>query len=206
MRTAERKRALRREVRARRDRMPAEEIEARSAVIVRRVMRLASYRRARTRLLFASYQSEVRTGALIRETLRSGARLILPRVVGREEALALHEVEDPEAEVAEGRFGLPEPLASCPERSLYEIDFVLVPGLAFDRHGGRLGYGGGFYDYILNVRSDLVEVGAAVAVAFSTQIVDEVPREAWDVDVPMVITEDEVIDVRAPGADADVGR
>lgn len=186
--------------------MPADEIQGRSTAIVRRVMRLGSYRQARTRLLFASYESEVRTGALMRETLRSGAGLILPRVVGWEEGLALHEVQDLEAEVAEGRFGLPEPLESCPERSVYEIDFVLVPGLVFDRQGGRLGYGGGFYDYILNIRGDLVETGAAVAVAFSTQIVDEVPSEAWDVPVPIIVTEDEVIDVRERGADADGGR
>jgi 5-formyltetrahydrofolate cyclo-ligase len=74
------------------------------------------------------------------------------------------------------------------------VDFVLVPGLAFDRTGGRLGYGGGFFDYILNVRTDLVESGAAVAVAFSCQIVERVPTAGWDVRVPMIATEDELID------------
>ncbi len=170
-----------------------------STEIARRVMRLSSYRRARERLLFVSFGSEVDTSLLIADTLRSRARLVLPRVQGREEALALHEVSDPATQVAPGWGGIPEPVAgNCPERSIYDVDFILVPGLAFDRLGGRLGYGGGYFDYLLNLRGDLVETGAVVAVAFSAQIVDEVPREAWDVRVPVIVTEHEVIDTR-PG-------
>jgi len=196
VRTATVKAALRDLLRARRDALEPSEIAERSQVIARRVMALAGYERSRTRLLFASFGSEVRTDALIADTLRSGARLVLPRVIGPEEALALHEVRDPAQEIAPGSFSIPEPLESCPELSLYEIDFVLVPGLGFDREGGRLGYGGGYFDYILNLRSDLVETGAAVAVAFEDQLIDEVPRESWDVRVPIIVTENEVIDTR----------
>ncbi len=192
------KETLRRDVRRRRDALPLEEIEAGSALIARRVMDLAGYQRSRTRLLFVSYGSEVRTGRLLRETLRSrGTRLILPRVLGMEEPLALHEVRDLETDLSVGYSGIPEPVpARCPECSIYDIDFALVPGLAFDRRGGRLGYGGGFFDYILSLRSDLVESGAAVAVAFAIQIVAEVPLESWDMRVPIVVTEDGLIDTR----------
>ncbi len=193
----EAKRALRRQVLDRRDALDPEEIDERSTRIVRRVMALGSYRRGRSRVLFVSIGSEVRTDRLIAETLRSRAHLILPRVGGPEEALALHEVREPETELRPGAFGVPEPTAgNCPERSPYDIDFILVPGLAFDRRGGRLGYGGGFFDYILNLRNDLVDDGAVVAVAFSVQFVDEVPRDSWDVRVPIIVTEDEVIDTR----------
>ncbi len=199
--TAERKRLLRQEALARRDALSPAEIEERSIAIARRVMGLGAYQRARSRLLFMSVGSEVRTDRLVADSLRSGARVILPRVVGPEEALALHEVRDLEREVAPGRMGIPEPIAgNCPECSPDEVDFILVPGLAFDRRGGRLGYGGGYFDYILNLRSDLVESGAAVAVAFALQIVDEVPRESWDVRVPIIVTEDEVIDTRRGGS------
>jgi len=195
---AERKQALREEALRARDALAPAEIEERSAEITRRVMLLSSYRRARVRLLFASIGSEVRTDRLIAHTVRSRARLVLPRVRGPEEALALHEVVDPETQLVPGWSGIPEPIAgNCPECTESDIDFILVPGLAFDRHGGRLGYGGGYYDYILNVRGDLVDSGAAVAVAFASQIVDEVPREAWDVRVSVIVTEDGVIDARS---------
>lgn len=199
--TADCKRLLRREALARRDALSPAEIETRSTAIARRVMGLPAYRRARARLLFMSVGSEVRTDRLVADSLRSRARVILPRVVGPEEALALHEVCDLKREVAPGWMGIREPIAgNCPEYSPDEVDFILVPGLAFDRHGGRLGYGGGYFDYILSLRSDLVESGAVVAVAFALQIVDEVPRESWDVRVPIIVTEDEIIDTRRGGS------
>lgn len=197
MSVAGQKDALRERMLALRRSLSEEEAERASEEITRRVRSLGSYERARTRLLFASFRGEVSTEALIRDTLKSRARLVLPRVVGMEEALALHEVRDPETELCDGAFGIREPKPEvCPEVSVYDIDFVLVPGLAFDRRGGRLGYGGGFFDYILGLRHDLTENGAAVAVAFSVQIVDEVPRESWDVPVPLIATEDELINTR----------
>lgn len=197
MKVAAEKAALRRRMRRRRDALGAGEAEQASEAIARRVMALASYQRARARLLFCSFRSEVLTERLIAHTLRSSAELVLPRVKGIEEALALHAVCDPECDLAPGCFGIDEPICErCPERSIDDVDFVLVPGLAFDRHGGRLGYGGGFFDYILNVRTDLVESGAVVAVAYSLQIVDDVPRAGWDVGVPLIATEDELIDTR----------
>lgn len=198
---AERKRRLRREALARRNALTPAEIEERSTVIARQVMRLPAYQRARARLLFMSVGSEVLTDGLIANSLRVGARVVLPRVVGPEEALVLHEVCDLERDVAPGWMGIPEPIPGhCPEYSPEQVDFILVPGLAFDRQGGRLGYGGGYYDYILNLRSDLQDSGGVVAVAFALQIVDEVPRESWDARVPIIVTEDEIIDTRRGGS------
>ncbi|MFW6437652.1 MAG: 5-formyltetrahydrofolate cyclo-ligase [Armatimonadota bacterium] len=191
------KAALRRRIRGQRDALADGEKERRSCAVARRVMGLGAYQRARSRLLFRSFGSEVLTDQLIEDTLRGGAELVLPRVKGLEEPLALHAVQDPTCDLAPGYYGIEEPICDrCPERSVYDIDFVLVPGLAFDRSGGRLGYGGGFFDYILNVRNDLVESGAVVAVAFSCQIVEKVPVAGWDVRVPLIATEDELIDAR----------
>jgi len=197
VKVAAEKAALRRLMRRRRDALVDGRQELASEAIARRVMALGSYRRARARLLFRSFGSEVLTDRLIGDTLRSSAELVLPRVKGLEEALALHAVGDPERDLAPGCFGIDEPIRDrCPDRSIYDVDFVLVPGLAFDRQGGRLGYGGGFFDYLLNVRTDLVESGAVVAVAYSLQIVDGVPQEGWDVQVPLIATEGELIDTR----------
>lgn len=192
------KRELRDQMCAARDALPAEEHAERSRLIARRVMRLPGYRRARSRLLFASFRSEVRTEALIGDTLKRGVRLVLPRVVGREEPLALHEVRDPEHDLAPGWCGIPEPVPErCPELSVYEVDFILVPGLAFDRAGGRLGWGGGFFDWVLNLRHDLMDTGAAIAVAFEMQILERVPMQAWDVPVNLIVTENAIIETEA---------
>ena len=200
MKVAKRKAALRRRMRRERDALPEGEQERLSAAIARRVMDLPGWKRARSRMLFRSFGSEVLTDQLIDRTLRSRAELVLPRVTGLEETLALHAVADPDRELAPGHFGIDEPVSGrCPERSLYDVDFVLVPGLAFDREGGRLGYGGGFFDYVLNVRTDLMESGAVVAVAFALQIVDAVPLAGWDVRVPLIATEDELIDAIEKG-------
>ncbi len=194
MSTGDRKRELRRRVLAQRDALSVEEIERRSAEIARRVMELECYRAARTRLLFASFGSEVCTDSLLTETAASAARLVLPRGQPGREELALHEVSDPTSDMAPWMWGIREPFPlRCPTVSLSEVDFILVPGVAFDRRGGRLGYGGGFYDRILRERSDLVEAGAVVAVTFALQIVDEVPRDERDVLVPVIVTENEII-------------
>ena len=194
MTTAQRKRALRAEVLARRDALSGDEIRERSLRIAERVTELLCYRAARTRLLFASFGSEVRTEALLAETAASEARLILPRVVHGRGDLALHEVRDLQVDLAPGAWGIPEPTPErCPEVSLSEVDFILAPGVAFDRQGGRLGYGGGFYDRILRERVDLVESSAAVAVTFALQVVGEAPRDERDVVVPVIVTEDEII-------------
>jgi 5-formyltetrahydrofolate cyclo-ligase len=191
---AEQKRALRRRVLELRDALGDDEISRRSAQVARRVMEMECYRAARTRLLFASFGSEVRTDALLEDTICSGARLVLPRVVRRREALALHEVADLSLELAPGTWGIPEPSPDrCPQVGLSEVDFILVPGVAFDRRGTRLGYGGGFYDRILRTRPDLAEAGSVVAIAFGLQIVDEVPRDEGDVLVPVIVTEAELI-------------
>lgn len=190
------KRAMRARVQRSRDALPAEEARRSSEEIVRRVKNLPAYERARSRLLFASFRSEVATDALLRQTLAIGARLVLPRVTEFEEPLALHEVRDIERDLAPGAFGIREPIpARCPELSVEHVDFILVPGLAFDRAGGRLGYGGGFFDWVLSHRHDLVDGAAAVAVAFALQIVDEVPMQAWDVPVSLIVTEDEIIEL-----------
>lgn len=198
--TVEAKSELRQRMCALRDALPEAEHAESSRRIAQRVLLLPAWRRSRSRLLYASYRSEVCTELLMRDTLRRRARLVLPRVVGVEEPLALHEVSDPQLELAPGWCGIPEPIPDrCPEVSVYDVDFILVPGLAFDRSGGRLGWGAGYFDWVLSHRRDLMDSGAVVAVAFELQVVDEVPMEPWDVRVPVIVTENRLIRVRQSG-------
>ncbi|ABG04285.1 5-formyltetrahydrofolate cyclo-ligase [Rubrobacter xylanophilus DSM 9941] len=155
--------------------------------VLGRVLGLGEYRAAGVVLAYAGVGSELDTAGFMREVLGGGRRLVLPRVDREARRLELYEVEDPERELVPGVWGIPEP---NPERArrvgLEEVEFVLVPGVAFDRRGGRLGHGAGYYDRLLGGARRLPPL---VAAAFEAQIVERVPMEPHDVPVDLVVTE-----------------
>jgi 5-formyltetrahydrofolate cyclo-ligase len=111
--------------------------------------------------------------------------VVLPRVDTTRRMLVLHEVHDLARDVAPGYRGIPEPHAGAPLVAPDAIGFALVPGVAFDAGGRRLGYGGGFYDRLL----PLLPAGVArVAGAFDLQLVDRVPAALHDLTVDVVVT------------------
>jgi 5-formyltetrahydrofolate cyclo-ligase len=177
-----RKRVLRREVRARRDAMPPEERERLGQAVARNLLALPEVRQASTVMAFSSFGSEVDSGPIIEQLARDGRRVVLPRVEGRTIVPVGYRSGDP---VKPSSFGALEPAAGEPVGP-EEIDVVVVPGLAFDRRGHRVGYGGGFYDRFLGrLRPDALTVG----ICFSVQVVDEVPHGRGDRPVDLVVTE-----------------
>ena len=186
------KRQLRKRVIALRDALDSQAREACSREVCRRVAESAEFGGAKVVLLFARFGSEVDTGDLLREAPATGKRLVLPRVNPETRVLELREVRSLTDDMAPGTWGIPEPIADrCPEVALESIDFVLVPGVAFDRELRRLGYGGGYYDRIL---ASVAHRAPATAICFGMQIVPEVPADEHDVRVPVLITESERID------------
>jgi 5-formyltetrahydrofolate cyclo-ligase len=118
--------------------------------------------------------------------LGRGARVAFPRVEGGEIVAVAYEPGDP---VREGPFGAMEPSAGTLVDPL-DVDVVIAPGVAFDRRGGRVGYGGGFYDrFLARTRPGV----PAIAIAFGLQVVSEVPEGRADRRVVAIVTEDEVI-------------
>jgi 5-formyltetrahydrofolate cyclo-ligase len=183
---AERKRDIRRSVLNERDALLEEDRRARSATITERVMALPEVRSAGTVMAFWSFGSEVDTSGLIEVVHAAGKRVALPRVDGRAVNAVVYVPGDPTAATS---FGAMEPIGAEIIRPT-EIDVVIAPGVAFDRNGGRVGYGGGFYDrFLRTVRADTPVIG----VAFAVQLVDEVPRGEHDRPVDVVITEEELI-------------
>lgn len=169
------KRALRRRMRAwRRDRSPAETAAA-SARIRRRLAGLAPLQQAHTVLLFAAMPGEVDLAGL------AVPRPCWPVVVGRGQPLRLRGA----GPRAPGPFGISEPTAACPEIDPAEVDVVIVPGLAFDTAGGRLGMGGGFYDRTLAGMRAL-----RIGVGFASQRVAAVPREPHDLPLDWLVCDD----------------
>jgi 5-formyltetrahydrofolate cyclo-ligase len=138
-------------------------------------------------MFYASFQSEVETHHMIRRALAEGKRVVLPKVKGKE--LELIEIKSFDKDVLPGAWGIPEPERGMPAE-LKDISLIVVPGAAFDEKGNRIGYGAGFYDKLLPLYK-----GRTVALAFELQIAPEVPADAHDIPMHMIVTEKRVIDV-----------
>jgi 5-formyltetrahydrofolate cyclo-ligase len=184
--TRDAKRALRACVLSARDNMPAAaRVEAGRAIATTLSVR-ADFEGAQTLLLTLSFGSEWDTAPLFAMALGRHKTVALPRVNLATRMLELCAVTDLEHDVAPGFRGIREPLPHCTRIDPAAIGWVLVPGVAFDRDGKRLGYGGGFYDRMLPLLSSAT---ARVAGAFELQIVDRIPAAAHDLAVDAIVTE-----------------
>jgi 5-formyltetrahydrofolate cyclo-ligase len=140
------------------------------------------WQRARNVLLFSPLPDEPDITALLEEAWRAGKMAALPQTNPDTGGYIASIIRNRE-ELRPGRFGVPEPAAGCPVIPLNQLDLVLVPGVAFDSLGGRLGRGKGFYDRLLaEVR------GHKCGVAFDVQIVPSVPVESHDIRVDSILT------------------
>lgn len=173
---------LRARMKALRAQLPAAARAARSAALCARVGTLAAWQGARTVAGFVALRGEVDVASLLAAARADGKRVVLPRV-GEGDALTFHLGE---ALVASA-FGVLEPAADAPTAT---PDLVLVPGLAFDERGHRLGYGAGYYDRFLGALHP-----ATIGVCFDFQLVPELPDTPGDVAVDRVATDARVLEL-----------
>jgi 5-formyltetrahydrofolate cyclo-ligase len=159
-----------------------------SSVICSKLIELPAYRAARTVMWYVDVRSEVRTRHYLPETLKHDKTIVVPYCVeGELELFRLTSMD----ELATGAYRILEPkteLRGLTDKkvAVAELDLIVVPGVAFDRRGARMGHGFGYYDKLLkNARSDT----PLVALAFECQLFDEIPTESHDVFMDLVITE-----------------
>lgn len=191
-----RKAQLRAEARTRRDGIEGNSRTTATRAIESRLVALPSLDTVHVVHSYVGVGSEAGTEELIRGLLMRGQRVVCPRVNDRG-GLDHLEISDVDA-LVDGPIGLrePDPRLATP-LALAEIDVMLVPGLAFDRAGYRLGYGRSFYDRAIE---ELARAGRAttIGLAFDEQVVDELPREAHDAPVALIVTPTETIVSGAP--------
>ena len=172
-----------------RDSLSTEEITAGSGEIVTRLMRIEEIRKASSLMVYVSFGSEVVTDDLIRWGWGEGKRIVVPfcRPEGREMTACRIDGFD---ELEKGHYGIRAPMVGRlrPVPS-GEIDVVLVPAVAFDRQGYRVGYGGGYYDRFLPGCPQAAKIGAA----FACQIIEEIPVGPYDVAMDCIVTEEEIL-------------
>jgi 5-formyltetrahydrofolate cyclo-ligase len=186
---SQRKQDLRARMRGLRDSIPLEERLRLGSLIQENVFRLPEMGRAGTVLLFYSFGSEVPTAAMIQRLLDQGVRVLLPFLQGS--AMDAAELR-PGDLLAATTYGPREPSSRAPVNPS-GVDVVIAPGLAFDAHGYRLGYGGGHYDrYLSRLGPGTLRLG----IAFHFQVVPSVPQGPEDLPLDLVVTDGETIDCR----------
>jgi 5-formyltetrahydrofolate cyclo-ligase len=169
-----------------RDAMSAGERAAASAVICDAANALLAARLSSGDViaLYSAKGSEVDTAAIDSFARQRGLIVVYPRVSEHRRLLAFHDATP--AELRASRFGLREPATDAPERAVADIAAFVVPGLAFDRAGGRIGWGRGHYDATFAVASPQT---LRVGLAFECQVIERVAREAHDMALHIIITE-----------------
>lgn len=165
------------------------ETEARSAGQFAQQALIATreFAEARAVALYFPVHNEVDTAEVMREAQASAKTVLFPAVCPG--GLEFRQICDP-GMLRRGAFSIPEPDAACPVYSPGEADLIVIPGVAFDMSGRRIGYGKGFYDRALH---QLEGKGRLVGLCYDFQIVDEIPGEPHDVRMDIIITERRVI-------------
>ena len=143
----------------------------------------AIWKSAGSVLFYAPLPEELDVWPLVEEALTAGKLVALPRFTANTQRYTTCGISDLDSEVLSGQFGIREPAAHCHEVPLNRLDLILVPGVAFDALGHRLGRGKGYYDRLLSVAT-----GTRCGVAFDEQIVSEVPLAPHDVHLNCILT------------------
>ena len=173
------KQELRSAIRCLKRQMTAAEITEKSKSLADQFLATEAYRNAKILYGYMSYNQEVRTLPILEQALRDGKRVAIPKCCGSDMRFIYM---DDLSRTEKSSFGIPEPIADGPvadDRSA----LVLMPGLAFDLRGHRIGYGGGFYDRFLAAEPD----HPTVALCYEFQVLDHLETAEFDVPVDLVL-------------------
>ncbi len=180
---AKTKSILREQIRARLKTISAAERAVAATQLCVRLKASEIWRAAKSVLLFAPLVDEPYLWPLLAEALHAGKLTALPRFDPATQKYGACQIRNLAGDLVSGQFGIREPNNSCPVVPLNRLDLILVPGVAFDLHGRRLGRGKGFYDQLLaEVR------GKTCGVAFDEQIVADIPMEPHDIPLNCILT------------------
>ena len=181
--------SLRNTTLGRRDSLNQAEQIAKSEQIIVNLLELPVIQRAATLFVYVNFRSEVRTVSFIKQCLQEKKNVGVPVTHVHEKRLQVIQIHDLEKDLHKGYCGIPEPIAVLQQTMEIEpstIDVAIVPGSVFDRQGGRLGYGGGYYDRFL---AEAAPRAKRIALAYELQLVDTIKLQPHDQLMDWVITE-----------------
>ena len=181
------KKDLRAEILNKLQTLGVDEVLAKSLQIKTKLFSLDAFKKAKCVCFYVSLPTEVETRGMIDEALVLGKRVLVPLTNLENKELSLYEIKNRQNDLKKGAHGIMEPV---PENTrlanLEEADCLIVPGIAFDKRNHRIGRGEGYYDRFLKKLSPRV---SKIGLAFSCQVVQEIPTEAHDVRLDMVLTD-----------------
>ncbi len=181
------KATIRKEILEKRKSQDPEIRAAQSRNIIRSLLNHKEFQKADKILIYLSKDGEVDTDDLLGRAFELGKRVCVPVVDRESDELCISELPGPDTSFRLGAFGVREPAEEDLNfMSPDQIDLVIAPGLAFDRRGGRIGYGKGYYDRLLSRLGSQVP---RIALAFDFQVLDAVPQDESDVQIDAIITE-----------------
>ena len=185
--------ALRQKILGARDGLSDKARQAKSISAMQNFWTLLGMQQWSTLFIYVNFRSEVETLELIKKCINRDIRVAVPLVDASAVRMIPLLIKDPEQDLVPGYYNIPEP---DPKKSLRlepgEIDAAVIPGSVFDIHGGRLGYGGGYYDrFLLNDAPQAKRIG----LAFELQVVDKVPLEPHDQPLDILITEERIVNI-----------
>lgn len=175
---------------ARRNSLTHEDVMEKSSVIQKRLLELPVYLESKTIGLYASFNNEVSTSIIFDKALEDGKKVLFPYIRKVDRELGFLPVRGLD-ELELGQFGImTPPFGEGKDDYIADIELLLIPGVSYDLKGGRIGYGGGFYDRTLH---KLAKLPFMLALAYEFQVLDEVPMLPHDVRINAVVTEKRVI-------------
>ena len=185
----EKKEELRKNILQKRQKLTADFLTKNSQKIIAQVLDLPEYQESQVVASYVNIKGEVMTRNFINKSLQAGKKVVVPIIldIQGQKNIALSQIFSPEEDLAERTMGILEPKPDkiriiVPE----EVDFLLIPGLAFDYHGNRLGFGAGYYDrLLLKIRND----SYTAAIAFDFQLFNNIPTDDQDQQIKYLITE-----------------
>jgi 5-formyltetrahydrofolate cyclo-ligase len=186
------KQEIRSKILAKRNSLSEEQIKEKSLLIAEKLFSLPEFSNAKTIMPYSSFGSEVQTENIILKALELGKKVVLPATDFKNHRMRLFQISSLQ-ELSENSRGIKEPAENNEkEVSSKELDIIVIPGIAFDERGHRIGFGKGFYDIFLKQVSAESEI---VALAFEFQLLNEnIPEEQHDVRVKKIVTEKRIVE------------
>lgn len=184
---------LRKKILAARDNLSPRDRHAKSLNIINKVLLLEEVRSREILFIYVDFRSEVETHFLIAELLRQGKKVVVPVTLVKEKRLLPVAIRDMRKDLVPGYCSIPEPRTELRNNQIMaagEIETIILPGSVFDEQGGRLGYGGGYYDRFMAYEAPFAR---RVGLAFELQVVNQLTLQAHDEMLDRIITEKRMI-------------
>ena len=183
--------AVRQDMKRRRNAMSLDDVLNLSRAVEDRLFACKDFSVCQNIMFALSFGNEVRTDEMIMRSLEDRKQVYVPRLITKERRLEVCQITDMDQEFELGAYDIREPSRSNSKVvSPSKIDAVIAPGLAFDRSGARIGFGGGYFDWLFK---QLPDQALRLGVAYEFQVVDSITQDSWDERVQIIFTENDTI-------------